>query len=106
VLTYYPKYHLDTVQIPPAEEINLDFAIREKWLSISIANHSASGNQFHWEYGDGTTSTKKNPKHYYEKAGKYTVTLFVQKDCRWYKQKRVVTVSDKIKYANHPQKTN
>jgi hypothetical protein len=107
VMTYYPKYHLDTVQIPPpAEEIKIDFSIREKWLSIAISNNSDSGERFYWEFGDGKTSTNRNPKHYYEKSGKYTVTLFIQKDCRWYKHKRTVTVSNKIKYANHTHKSN
>ncbi len=28
-----------------------------------------------WDFGDGTSSTAKNPTHKYSKAGKYTVTL-------------------------------
>jgi PKD repeat protein len=30
-----------------------------------------------WDFGDGTTSTLKNPSHIYENAGTYTVTLEV-----------------------------
>lgn len=30
---------------------------------------------FLWNFGDGTTSIERNPKHKYLKAGKYTVTL-------------------------------
>jgi PKD repeat protein len=31
-----------------------------------------------WNFGDGTSSTIKNPTHKYSKAGKYTVTLTVK----------------------------
>jgi PKD repeat protein len=33
-----------------------------------------------WNFGDGTTSTKQNPKHEYSKAGSYTVKLTVTND--------------------------
>lgn len=32
---------------------------------------------FHWDFGDGTTSTTQNPTHTYQVAGTYTVTLTV-----------------------------
>ena len=101
VLTYYPRYHLDTLQVPEKDDLSLDFSIREKWLSISLYNRSDKGDQLRWDFGDGKTSTKRHPKHYYAKAGKYTVTLYVKKDCHWYKLKQSVKVSDKVKYANH-----
>jgi len=30
-----------------------------------------------WDFGDGTTSTTRNPTHIYNRAGRYTVTLTV-----------------------------
>ncbi|MDW5558423.1 MAG: PKD domain-containing protein [Methanosarcina sp.] len=33
-----------------------------------------------WDFGDGTTSSKQNPKHEYSKAGSYTVKLTVTND--------------------------
>ncbi len=30
-----------------------------------------------WDFGDGTTSTERNPKHQYSQTGKYTVTVTV-----------------------------
>jgi PKD repeat protein len=35
---------------------------------------------YHWDFGDGTTSTEKNPKHSYAKRGTYKVTLIVSND--------------------------
>jgi hypothetical protein len=106
VMTYFPKYYLDTLQVPEKEDLSLDFSIREKWLSISIYNRSAKADQYRWDFGDGKTSTKRHPKHYYAKAGKYTVTLYIKKECHWYKLKQSVKVSDKVKYANHATEPN
>ncbi|WP_340110938.1 T9SS type A sorting domain-containing protein [Maribellus mangrovi] len=33
---------------------------------------------YHWDFGDGTTSTEKNPVHAYDTTGTFTVTLTVQ----------------------------
>ena len=33
-----------------------------------------------WSFGDGTSSTTKNPAHIYSKAGKYTISLTVKND--------------------------
>jgi PKD repeat protein len=33
---------------------------------------------YHWDFGDGTSSTEKNPIHQYQKADKYHVTLTVK----------------------------
>ncbi|MBB6610916.1 PKD domain-containing protein [Pontibacter sp. Tf4] len=35
---------------------------------------------WHWDFGDGTTSTLPSPKHTYEKPGDYTVTLTTVRD--------------------------
>ena len=35
------------------------------------------GNAFQWDFGDGTTSTEKNPVHVYAEGGTYDVTLSV-----------------------------
>jgi PKD repeat protein len=31
-----------------------------------------------WDFGDGKTSTEKDPIHNYDKAGEYVVTLYVE----------------------------
>ncbi|MDR2840142.1 MAG: PKD domain-containing protein, partial [Paludibacter sp.] len=48
------------------------------YLKINIANTSVEepGTSWFWEFGDGQTSTEKNPaSHSYSEAGTYTVTL-------------------------------
>lgn len=76
-LTAYPKptaaftvTNNQTHQVPPVNAI------------LHFNNHSTSNfdqidstlNYF-WYFGDGNTSTKKNPLHVYPKTGTYTVTL-------------------------------
>ena len=100
VLTYYPKYNLDTIQISSEEGTKIDFSIREEWLGITIYNSSPVADQYFWDFGNGKTSNQRNPKHYYAAPGKYSVTLHVRKGCNWYTLKKTVSVSNKVKHAN------
>jgi hypothetical protein len=46
-----------------------------------VAFHDQSyGNikSWKWDFGDGTTSTEKNPQHHYKKPGEFVVTLYVE----------------------------
>lgn len=45
--------------------------------SISFTN-SSYGEDFVWDFGDGTTSTERSPKHLYTNPGIYTVSLSVE----------------------------
>jgi len=45
-------------------------------LTVAFTDKSTgSPTKWKWSFGDGTSSTSKNPKHKYSKAGKYTVKL-------------------------------
>jgi len=35
---------------------------------------------WHWDFGDGTTSTERSPTHVYEDQGRYRITLTVTDD--------------------------
>jgi PKD repeat protein len=50
--------------------------------ACSFRNCSDSGAtiSYKWSFGDGTTSTEKNPKHTYSRRGTYSVTLTVSND--------------------------
>jgi len=47
---------------------------------VQFTDTSFSGSQvksYLWKFGDGATSTDKNPAHFYNKPGLYTVSLFI-----------------------------
>lgn len=50
--------------------INLEFHNTSQRISDSTS--------FHWDFGDGTTSTEENPFHTYTQSGTYTITLVAQ----------------------------
>jgi PKD repeat protein len=55
--------------------------------------------QWYWKFGDGSTSTERNPKHTYASKKTYTVVLYVKGvDCKgtlssWTSNTKAVTVT-------------
>ncbi len=47
--------------------------------SVTFTNNSAGGTNavYHWQFGDGNTSTDENPVHVYDEPGFYTVCLTI-----------------------------
>jgi PKD repeat protein len=46
-------------------------------LNVSINNTSTGANTFYWTFGDGTSSTAKNPRKTYSKTGTFTICLYI-----------------------------
>ena len=50
-------------------------------LTVQFTDQSTDGSaditEWHWDFGDGTTSTDPNPSHVYDEAGIFSVTLTV-----------------------------
>ena len=50
---------------------------------VEFQNLTTNGNSFSWDFGDGATSTDRDPTHEYAENGTYTVTLSVDTEgCR------------------------
>ena len=45
------------------------------FLQYDFSNESISATDYAWDFGDGNTSTDRDPVHVYEAVGTYTVTL-------------------------------
>lgn len=78
----YEEIYVDTVILPIPSLTFFDFSSDSmvcKNMPLSFTNPSYSKdsvyNKFHWDFGDGNTSTLKSPVHRYKKAGRYTVSL-------------------------------
>jgi Zn-dependent metalloprotease len=44
--------------------------------AVLFTNESVNGESYHWDFGDGTTSTDINPSHGYTDEGTYSVSLY------------------------------
>lgn len=54
---------------------------------VTFTNASNGGTTFAWDFGDGSNSTEKDPKHIYTKSGKFSVELKVDnKDNQTFKK--------------------
>ncbi|RFS24698.1 PKD domain-containing protein [Chitinophaga silvatica] len=54
--------------------------ISDEYNFTNISTISSGTLTYNWDFGDGSTSTTKNPTHQYVAAGTYTVTLTVTSD--------------------------
>ncbi|MBL7697523.1 MAG: PKD domain-containing protein [Chitinophagaceae bacterium] len=59
---------------------NVPTAIVDSTFTFSNCTSSSDSLTYQWNFGDGTTSTDKSPKHSYAKRGAYAVTLVALKD--------------------------
>lgn len=55
--------------------VDADFESAANELSVSFNNTSLNATNYHWDFGDGTTTTDQHPYHTYSTSGTYTVTL-------------------------------
>lgn len=69
---FYPSSDVDFTYNVEGEQYTLDFYVVS---TIQFNNTSAKTGSFHWDFGDGSTSTEVSPTHKYATAGKYKVTL-------------------------------
>ncbi len=51
------------------------FSFTQKELTVNFTNSSLNATSYSWDFGDGKTSTSKNPTHTYSSYGTFKVTL-------------------------------
>ncbi len=68
----------DDDMAPTADTVvaSFQFAISNtNWQEVTFSNFSQNATSYSWDFGDGETSTEKDPTHTYAAAGSYTVKL-------------------------------
>ncbi|QDK80861.1 PKD domain-containing protein [Spirosoma sp. KCTC 42546] len=66
----------DTVTARPSVSFSYDYvSISNSPGAVKFYNSSVNATSYSWDFGDGQTSTEKEPVNVYKKAGTYTVKL-------------------------------
>jgi PKD repeat protein len=68
------------VDFTVSETEELTFPLEISFTSESIIPDRISEYSYHWDFGDGESSTEENPTHTYTSPGLYTVVLTVKAD--------------------------
>ena len=67
--------------IPEAPIAAFQFEVStDNFLEVAFTNFSQNASSYTWDFGDGQTSTEKDPTHVYAAAGNYTVKLTAAND--------------------------
>lgn len=65
---------------PPEACFEVSEATVKTGEEVSFSNCSKNATEYLWDFGDGTSSTEKEPSHVYPSAGSYTVKLLAGTD--------------------------
>lgn len=66
----------DDMPTPGDPVASFQFEISDdNFLEVSFTNFSQNADSYEWDFGDGNSSTDKDPTHTYAAAGSYTVVL-------------------------------
>jgi gliding motility-associated-like protein len=90
-ITYKPTFYycaLTSSKTILVQDTKADFAVvdsldKPKFVFKNLSTGTSASTTYHWDFGDGKTSTDKDPTHIYalEDTGCKTVTLTIDKNC-------------------------
>lgn len=69
---YNPTNSTTNSEVEPVAEFT--YTITQP-MTVIFKNESSNASAYHWDFGDGITSTRQHPVHKYKKKGVYKVTL-------------------------------
>ncbi len=69
--------HFTWLQHKPTSDFT---ATSTSGTAMQFTDSSTGAISWHWNFGDGTTSTLQNPSHTYSTDGTYTVTLYIENE--------------------------
>lgn len=71
----------DTVLVTPNQLSNADYTFVTNNLTFDVTSNNSIGDVHFWDFGDGNTSSLKEPTHIYAGKGIYEVTYSVSNIC-------------------------
>ena len=79
--SYLPAFRLMPLEKKYQAPIQADWSFTEmdrdqRWIQFKDES-TGNINSWHWDFGDGNSSTEQNPSYRYQKAGEWTVILTV-----------------------------
>ena len=80
-ITVNTKPNADFVGNPTSDCVPLTVQFTDKSTGCPSDPTLGKPTSWHWDFGDGQTSTQQHPSHTYTTCGKYTVTLIVSNEC-------------------------
>lgn len=84
---------------PPIAAFDVKFNCTEKFRRDFI-DKSIGAKSWYWSFGDGSSSTEKNPTHTYSQSGTYTVELLITNgSCSHSKSEIIRIINEKADYS-------
>jgi PKD repeat protein len=72
---------VDSLVVTDYPSPTASFTTNTSFYTVVTNNTSTNGASYHWDFGDGNTSTDFSPSHLYAADGTYTITLTVVSEC-------------------------
>ncbi|MEW5802523.1 MAG: PKD domain-containing protein [bacterium] len=80
--THTCSRNIQVTSVPPTAAFSVSATSGQKPLTVTFTDQSTNNpTSWLWNFGDGASSTNRNPSHEFAQAGKYNVTLTVSNAC-------------------------
>lgn len=86
---------------PPIALFSVPIECNNKFTRV-FTDQSIGADEWHWSFGDGGTSTQKNPTHTYTSSGEYTIKLVVKNfetGCEYTKSTTLTIADEKALFS-------
>lgn len=91
-------------EIEEAPIAKFTYSIKDK--EVTFTNESLHAKDFHWTFGDGTTTSEINPIKTYSSTGTYEITLQATNITKSNEYSEVITITDSNPQAKFSYSTN
>ena len=76
----YQQCAFEMEEICPTADFESSNYITPVSSTVTFTNLSTNATSYHWDFGDGNSSTATNPQHVYQETGTYQVRLTAYAD--------------------------